>query len=598
MEPRVTKRERKLQLAYDLPHRIRCARIYPVPCSNGSTLLLYGHDQGLKALYRGGRRPKRRTAQEPPAARTRSKDVVILDDDEEEEPQQAGSSRVEYEDEEDEMDSDTPHPNIIQELDLKLGSAVLHLATPSLSTQASQRPAIAKNHAIVATHTADGKVRVLRIPLAPSLPADSREAAQAISEDEVELPFGRTMLRDISIKILTRFRGGSLHARSSEAETAIFVAAVSDSLRQWRLPTNASEILVDDASLQRLPLLSNATKVSYHPATASAQTLIVDSESAVRIYDPFAPKDATLRPTSSDSVSMEGDDTGKWVTAFQAPYHALPQDYPTIPSRKKILDARWILSGRAILALLDDGEWGIWDFSVSAQSNKNVGEFILHGFLGSAGNAAPADPGKQRKGTSKLAPMTPNTRKTKSETFFSGAPKAPGAVSKGGISVTGTDNLTGQTDESAMLWYDTEVYTIPNVQLFWQRSLNVSSSGVGSLYAPGLSHIPDVNLMNEDITSISQFGAKASSSGLGQMNTPRDFLVSGEHRFIIHQATRPPVPSKGLFEKAAVVTSAPTDRDQRMLDAGELDVGGMDRMLDSMANGGAARPRRVGFAAS
>lgn len=105
--------------------------------------------------------------------------------------------------------------------------------------------------------------------------------------------------------------------------------------------------------------------------------------------------------------------------------------------------------------------------------------------------------------------------------------------------------------------------------------------------------------MNENITSISQFSAKVSSSGLGQMNTPRDFLISAEHRFIIHQSTRPPAASKGLFEKAlATAAAAPTDRDQRMLDAGELDVGGMDRMLDSMANAGAARTRRVGFAAS
>ena len=75
MEPRIVKRERKLQLAYDLPHRIHCARIYPAQCANGSTLVLYGHDQGIRVLYRGGRRPKH-----------------------------SDSSRTEYEDEEDEDD--------------------------------------------------------------------------------------------------------------------------------------------------------------------------------------------------------------------------------------------------------------------------------------------------------------------------------------------------------------------------------------------------------------------------------------------------------------------------------------------------------------
>lgn len=590
MEPRVTKRERKLQLAYDLPHRIHCARIYPVQCPNGSTLLLYGHDRGLSLLYRGGRRPKQRTDRQPTRRQTRSQDVVILDDSEEDEPQQNGSSRADYEDEEDELDPDTPYPGIIQELDLKLGSAVLRIATPSLLSQASQRPTIAKNHAIVAVHTADGKVSVLQIPLAPAHPTNNRDTAERILNDRIELPAGKTMIKDVSIKILTRYS-------SSETQSTICVAAVSDALRLWRLPTNEEEIIVEDTTLQRLPLPSNATKTSYHPSAGSAQILLVDTQNTVRIYDASPLKDPSLRPSSSDSMSVESDEAGKWVMTFQAPYHAVSPDRPAVPTRKKILDAKWVLGGRAVFALLEDGEWGIWDVRASAQDSKTIGEFTLHGFLGLSATAAPTEQAKQRKGNSKLAPMTPNTRKTKSQNFFSGAPKAPGAVSKGGVTVAGTDNLTGQNDESVMLWYDGEVYTIPNMQQFWHRSLNVSGSGTSGLYAPGLSHISDVNLMNENITSISQFSAKSSSSGLGQMNTPRDFLISAEHRFIIHQATRPPVPARGLFEKATNTTAASTDRDQRMLDAGELDIGGMDRLLDSMANGG-ARTRKVGFASS
>ena len=566
MEPRVSKRERKLQLAYDLPHRIHCARIYPAQCANGSTLVLYGHEQGIRVLYRGGRRPKH-----------------------------SDSSRTEYEDEEDETDPDTPYSNIIQVMDLNLGSTVLRIATPSLSSQASQRPVIVKDHAIVAVHTADKKVGVLRIPLAPCSPREVRGVVEAILDDMIELPAGTTMVNDISIKVTTRFSNFQ-----EEPESTVCVAIVSDVVRLWRLPTSAAEIISEESTNQRLPLPSKASKVSYHPSAGSTKILLVDNQSSVRIYDPSGAKDSNIRPSSSGSMSIDGEEVGKWIMTFQAPYHAVSQDHPTVPSRKVVLDAKWILGGRAILALLQDGEWGVWDVNATAQSNKAVGEFTLHGFLGSAAAVAPAESAKQRKGSSKLAPMTPNTRKTKAQNFFSGAPKAPGAVAKGGICVAGNDSVTGQNDESVMLWYDGEVYTIPNVQQFWQRSLNASSSGVGSLYAPGLSHIPDVNLMNENITSVSQFNAKLSSSGLGQMNTPRDFLVSAEHRFIIHQATRPPVPSKGLFEKAAATAAAapPTDRDQRMLNAGELDLGGMDRMLDSMANAGAARTRRVGFAAS
>jgi hypothetical protein len=571
MEPRVTKGERKLHLAYDLPHRVHCARIYPVQCQNGSTLVIYGHGQGVKILYRGGRRP------------------------------QVNSRGTDYEDEEDETDPDAPYPNFIQEMDLDLGSTVLHVATPAPPSQASQSPAVAKNHAIVAVHTADKKISVLQIPLAPCSIRNSRDVVDAILARKIDLPAGGTMVNDISIKISTRFRSG-ISQLQTEAEHTVCVAVVSDVLKLWRLDANGEEIIDDETTrFQKLPLPSKATKVSYHPSTSSTKTLLADAQGSVRIYDSSAPRDPNFRPTSSDSMStsIDGDEVGKWVMTFQAPFHALSQEQPAVPARKVILDAKWILGGRAILALLQDGEWGVWDVSATAQNNKSVEEFTLHGYLGSAATAA-TDTGKQRRGSSKLAPMTPNTRKTKSQNFFSGASKAPGAVSKGGICVTGNDTLTGQTDESVMLWYEGEVYAIPNVQQFWQRSLNVSNSGAGSLYAPGLSHIPDVNMINENITSISQFSAKSSSSGLGQMNTPRDFLVSAEHRFIIHQATRPPVPSKSLFERVAA-TAAPaaasTDRDQRMLNAGELDIGGMDRMLDSMA-GGAARTRRVGFAAS
>ena len=75
------------------------------------------------------------------------------------------------------------------------------------------------------------------------------------------------------------------------------------------------------------------------------------------------------------------------------------------------------------------------------------------------------------------------------------------------------------------------------------------------------------------------------------MNSSRNLLVSAEHRFIVLQHLRPPILSRDLLQQPK---ERPVSRDQRMLDAGELDLGGMDRMLDSMAGDG--RTRRVGFA--
>lgn len=75
------------------------------------------------------------------------------------------------------------------------------------------------------------------------------------------------------------------------------------------------------------------------------------------------------------------------------------------------------------------------------------------------------------------------------------------------------------------------------------------------------------------------------------MNVQRDLLVSAEHRLIMVQTLRPATPAPNLFAKAA---ERPTARDRRMLDAGNLDLGGMDRMLDSMA--GDTGLKKVGFA--
>ena len=144
-----------------------------------------------------------------------------------------------------------------------------------------------------------------------------------------------------------------------------------------------------------------------------------------------------------------------------------------------------------------------------------------------------------------------------------------------------------------MIWYNNELYMIPSMQTFWQRSTPSTTSkadNFGSLYTPGLLHITDVNLMNENITSISQLASRPVSGASGQINVPQDLVISTESRFIILQHLAAPSAKRGLFDQGP---RQPTTQDQRMLDVGELDLGGMDRMLDTMAGG---RTRKVGFA--
>jgi hypothetical protein len=142
------------------------------------------------------------------------------------------------------------------------------------------------------------------------------------------------------------------------------------------------------------------------------------------------------------------------------------------------------------------------------------------------------------------------------------------------------------------MWYGNEVYTIPSISSFCQRSASSEGGSFGSLYGPGLVQLSEINLRNENISAIAQFAASESASNLGQMNVPRDLFIAAEYQAIVLQTVKPAVPARSLFQAASTTDRPPLQQDQRMLDAGELDLGGMDRLLDSMAN----RPRKVGFA--
>ena len=88
------------------------------------------------------------------------------------------------------------------------------------------------------------------------------------------------------------------------------------------------------------------------------------------------------------------------------------------------------------------------------------------------------------------------------------------------------------------------------------------------------------------------------------MNVQRDLLITTEHRMITYAASRSAGQgaAKGLLFSREREPESPTLRqDQVLLDRGDLDLGGMDRMLDSMVGiektGPLNKVKRVGFAA-
>ncbi|KAK5716430.1 hypothetical protein LTR15_009321 [Elasticomyces elasticus] len=603
MEPRVSKRERKLHLryhiithklarqlidwflSYDLPHRIHAAQLYPIQTPNGSTLVILAHDRGLRLLWRGGRRRQR----EAPNTRSRTNgraqdhDIIIIDSS----SSSTNSPQLQdsLEDEEDEVDPDCPYPPIISSVDIDFGAEVLQLAIPALPPLLRKTDALNK-YGAVAISCSDGSQRVITFDLLP--PVSAEAYANDVLARQILLNLSGVPCTGLAAKIATS-------PESLGGASFLLVAASSDMLRTYRFAIfNDLTNITQDAETSALSLLHEVKSVAFHPSTTSTQLLISDTSGAIRICDPFT------TPNSEEDGSAEMLDSadtaktaGRWLFAFTTPYTSSGGG---VARRKQILSAAWVLNGNAILALLEDGEWCIWNLALTEQTGGNFSEPTLRGFLGTSNGSE-----RQGKNALRLAPMTPNTRKTKSETFFTGPAKTSGsggstaAAACGGVSVVGSSLRANLPDESVILWFQGEIYSIPSLQTFWQRSTGriPGGGGLGSLYAPRLTHITDIDLGGEHVTSVAQFAPTAASSGVGQMNTQRDLMVSGEHRLIILQSLRIPTPARQLFQDAG--KSGVVEKDQRMLDVGRLDLGGIDRVMDGMASG-EVRPRRVGFA--
>ncbi|CAK4034224.1 hypothetical protein DOTSEDRAFT_91513 [Lecanosticta acicola] len=587
MRPRVTKRERKLHLSYELPHRIHDAQIYPITAPNGSTLIIYGHSQGLRLLWRGGRRRRDGST----TARTngaRQDQLMVLDDDD--------TPDAEFEDEEEELDQDCPYASITQELDLSMEWDVLRVAVPSLNSSALTPPLLRKN-ALVTIALSNGTVMLLQIPLNPPAERAKDQARMQIYDTRNELAGKGPVPSNVAVKFfpVDSHASTGLKRQQEGVEGHLLIASAFRALNIWTMSVMAHELAGEEQSMfqrfQTVPLSSPSTCLSFHPSVRSAQVLLVDISGAARIYDPHALKTAPKRPGSSDSQLEAPKATGapgKWITTYLTGFHSEQDVAPGLARRKKILDAKWVNSGKGVLALMDDGQWGVWDVLGTLRSENHIQGFVLEGYLSSSPVGDAVESNKPKKGLSNLAPMTPNTRKAKSQELFTGAPKVAGVASRGGISVSSTTPRTGQTDESVVMWYNTDVYSIASMQQFWQRSTS-SGGSVGSMHAPAMAHLTDIDLISENITSVSQFRSQFSSAGIGHMNTRRDLLISGEHRALILQNLRPPTPARGLFS----LVERPASRDVAMSDS-SLGQGldGINAVLDSMNT----TSRRVGFA--
>ncbi|MCJ1251229.1 hypothetical protein MMC30_008460 [Trapelia coarctata] len=646
MKPQVQPIDGLLQLRYKLPYCIHKALVYPLLSPNGSTIIVCGHDQGVLVIWRGGRpfKPVPKAKSAKPRLNGNSYDNETPMDVDEAEPQPP--DQPVFEDEEEELDPKRPYHPIIQDVNLPTGAAVLKIAFPQLPQLLQHdmelTPGVLQQNLVVALGCADSTVRILTLPLVP--PSPESKARQELrnnpsagdaghgnwGEQSVTLPSAsgqRSLPTDISIAFMPHSMLPSSEDMMEDDE--------GDELPN----ANAVEDGVDDGwdVLVAYCGSDQPTDFTVHRIPLSADGLHIEADSTVRgalwktgpTPNPVVAVDLYV-PTNSDSeqdpylllaeangamrifecsASSETSNC-QLIRSFHPGFETVSDG---ISRPRRVLDAKFVLGGQAVVVLTADGEWGVWNISIQKlgkldQIEKGLSinggiptKFNLSGWIGGASsvsNTVKSSSGKLDS-RSKLAPMTPGTRKVRQEALFTGAGTGPSRSEFGGIFVRSCGKYVSgrNADDTVVFWHGDKTVMIPSLSTHWQNKIK----GSGSLFGDANGQVrvlTGADLGGELRSPVSIFPSLQQTSGTGRLSKQPDILITGDRSILI---LSPPLyeEPKDLRQYGPTVLA-----DQQLLTQGDLDVGSIDRILDSMANGthrngnhtgGTAAKRRVGF---
>ncbi|KAI9891635.1 MAG: hypothetical protein M1814_002569 [Vezdaea aestivalis] len=654
-----------MQLSYDLPHRIYTVVAYPIKSLNGSSIVLYGHQRGLRILWLGGRPFKAKASAAIPsdqrvAAKTNgaaTQPIVIDLDSEDDKP----SDPKEYIDapefEGDEADSYVEPGVAVQDLDLDIGAGVIQIAVSPIyqdlasSAVPHERLLLAKK-LVLGLCCDDGVVRVVTISSTPPSPQSKArpEVVQDILSSRAGCGvWGETLLKlptaegftgkhtkvaitfspivqepDVEDSLVKMRQGAPRIHFSTKTQPGeivpdfdLLVASYSEQfsgvLFVYRVPLVRSKHAKEDVldiSLkatgiwQMQNLACSLNSLSFNPRPYSkddkyshAQILLSDRKGAVRIY-------ATTTPT---------DDQGTWLLSLHTPFGTSPI-FSSLPVRKGIVDAQWILSGTAILVLLYDGCWGIWNIESDITSNNkpNLSNNLQGGSLTPFSvtgrlevlSLRPSQPNSQTPPSTRppaFAPLTPRARRTEQGSLFghtyddnaSGAPR-PSLL--GGIVIQPLiEPSTGASDESVALFYENMLYAVRNIRQYVASRCSNSppNTANGSLFgfAPVspdmLYRVDGLSLHGQTLNGASVVPSLSSHTGDKHIK-PLHLVVAGEHQLsFIFPRGRPP--GRELLRSNSDAMELDEDDDggnsqeeQELLAAGALGVSGIDRALLGM----------------
>ncbi len=605
---------------------------------------------------------------------------MLLDSDDDVSAAAGVASTPDFNADQEESDSSEPYHKIVRHFDVCCGTGVRLIAIPHIPARIRDSapgafPPILLSNIVVAAACNDNSIRIVTLPLLPPLPTvdgTTYKALQVVTVAGINthqdvpssIAITHSAISDSDIRRdSSKSRSRSRNAPTEEGNTT---TALHHSGRLWCFlivsisPTTGGLLLTHqipiDADTQlstspddlhplqrcylRFPCLSS--RLVFHPSSFPADRhstvlLSATDPGCVKLYQALPDSLATFSRGRRNSAAT----TDSASSSLRAPSRSMTINgrflitlYPGfVPSssssgmqrRKRIHDASWAASGRAVIALLEDGEWGVWDLEGagpgSGSANLLRGQSNMSGIQGGAltkfafsswVTPTPETLPKTRKPWSKetndrgLAPMTPHTRRVKSEGLFKGGPSSSESQrdcapsTSGRICITEhpppTTSVLSSPRESLVISYGSEVVFVSSLQTLW-RAETSNKGTFDSIEAMRPSHFPSLALGMERLVGIAELPhSPRTESKLSfpvKDNQLPDILLVADHRLIFFvTALAEPASTRDNENRFLLRLSKPQEPqsarvgDQALLREGQLDLEGMDRVLAGMGNNG------------
>ncbi|KAJ4019082.1 hypothetical protein NW752_004821 [Fusarium irregulare] len=562
--PRIRRTAQNTQFTYNISRRVNDVQTYPVYSPQGATILIYGHENGVTVAWRGGKRFKTaKKATQPEKQNGSAEDSVMIIDSDDDEPPAKSKPSSHYEDKpqfEDEVE-DSPYPEIVQTLDLALGTAVLKVAvmpmTPTPAEDAAWGGAkVLTDKMVFAVSCATNDVYVITLPLTPPSPESKARpelrndllagtaGSGAWGESLILLGGQNKHSEGIAINLImptATERPGT----KSRAVVASHSREASGVLRLWDVPLDIGDKpskAVEPFQTEYLP--NPLASISFN-STHMTQLLAVSALQGVRIYDFARPSFTDTDATGPFPVQ------GSWLLSMYQPF-ARP-----LSTRKPIIDAVWVAHGRAILVLLADGMWGIWDVDGVSPSGPGavlssklqtgvkgaaLTTFSASGYIEGTSSLRSITTQNKEHTTGEFAPMTPHTRRQATASLSSAITLDRLATIRGGIKVLSLpSNGSAIQDETVVLWVGglEHVCVIPGITRFWDSQLRQAAGTGGDIFS-GTQPVKMIKLLD---LATGLLGERCCGVGLlidpdhnitaQDISIPADVIVYGETRIVV-----------------------------------------------------------------